>query len=322
MLSTSKNDNVNVNSAIANATQMVPLTLTCPYQNNSVIETSEGMPFRISCDRDIAGWGDYFPWDLDYRPHTDTMAECMEICAHAHPLCLGVAWNGDLSAGFGNCYLKNEQNGTLVTSPTHTHSGLVNLPEIDACDSSSADTEQYSSNNRLFNVTCFEGRDGSDNITSVYSANITSCIDACATYNGSDSCIAVFYDNSFADGFENCYLLNYTGTEMFPLNSTYAELVSSDSSTSASGSDSSDSSSSSSKAWIAGPVVGAVAAIAIAALGFWWWKRRAGRRQDVKFTPIELEQSPSPDKSVGISELPQNHQTVEMEASVVRHEMA
>lgn len=301
---------------------MVPLTLTCPYQNNSVIETSEGMPFRIACDRDMAGWGDYFPWDLDYRPHTDTMAECMEICAHAHPLCLGVAWNADLSAGFGNCYLKNEQNGTFGTSPTHTHFGLVNLPEIDACNSSSADTEQYSSNNMLFNVTCFEGREGSENITSIYSANITSCIDACATYNGSDSCIAVIYDNSFADGFENCYLLNYTGTEIFPLYSAYAELISNDSSTSASGSDSSDSSSSSSKAWIAGPVVGAVAAIAIAALGFWWWKRRAGRRQDVKFTPLELEQSPSPDKSVGVSELPQNHQTVEMEASVVRHEMA
>jgi hypothetical protein len=269
----------------------------------------------------MAGWGDYFPWDLDYRPHTDTMSECMELCAHAHPLCLGVSWNSDLSAGFGNCYLKNSQNGSLVSETAHTHSGLVNLPSIDACDSIS-DPQQIFSNDKTFNMTCFEGRVGSSNITSIYSANITGCIDECATYNGTDSCLAVFFDNSFDDGFENCYLLNATGTETAPLNSTYAELVSSEDSTSASTSDSSDSNSSSSKAWIAGPVVGAVVAVTIVALGFLWWRRRIGRQQDMKFAPMELEQSPPPVKTVGISEMPPDHHITEMDGSFVRHEMA
>ncbi|RAO72251.1 uncharacterized protein BHQ10_008263 [Talaromyces amestolkiae] len=320
MLSTSKSDNVNVNSAIAYANQMVALDGTCPYQNNSVIETSEGMPFRIVCDQDMAGWGDYFPWGYDYRPHTETMSECMEICSQAHPLCLGVSWNSDLSAGFGNCYLKNSQNGSLSSDTIHTHSALVNLPSLDACDSVS-DPQQIFSNDKTFNVTCFEGRVGSSNITSVYSANITGCIDECATYNGTESCLAVFYDNSFDDGFENCYLLNDTGTEIAPLNSTYAELVSSDNSTSTSTPDSSDNSSSS-KAWVAGPVVGAVAAVTIVALGFLWWRRRAGRRQDTKFTPIELDQSPPPHKPVELSGLSQNR-VPEMDGeTVVRHELA
>jgi hypothetical protein len=320
MLSTSDSDNVNVNSAIAYANQMVALDKSCPYQNNSVIESSEGMPFHIVCDRDMAGWGDYFPWGLDYRPHTDTMSECMEICAHAHPLCLGVSWNSDLSAGFGNCYLKNMQNGSLISETAHTHSGLVNLPSIDACDSST-DAHQIMSNNKTFNVTCFEGRVGSSNITSVYSANITGCIDECATYNGTDICLAVFFDNSFDDGFDNCYLLNATGTETAPLNSTYAELVASDNSTSASTS-TSDSNSSSSKAWIAGPVVGAVAAMTLIALGFLWWRRRAGRQHDAKFAPIELDQGPSPVKPVSVSEMPPDHHITEMDGSRVRHEMA
>lgn len=66
---------------------------------------------------------------------------------------------------------------------------------------------------------------GSSNITSVHSANISGCIDECAIYNGTESWLAVFYDDSFNDGFENCYLLNDTGTEIAPLNSTYAERV-------------------------------------------------------------------------------------------------
>lgn len=319
MLSTSDSDNVNVNSAIAYANQLMALDTTCPYQNNSVIETNEGLPFHIVCDRDMAGWGDYFPWGLDYRPHTDTMIECMNLCADAHPLCLGVSWNSDLSAGYGNCYLKNSQNGSLVNETAHTHSGLVNLPSIDAC-STSSDPQQISSSDQTFNVTCFEGRVGSSNITSVYTANITGCIGECATYNGSDSCFAVFYDNSFDDGFENCYLLNYTGTGIAPLNSTYAELVSIDNSTSAPTS-STTSNSSSSKAWIAGPVVGAVSAVTIVAMGLLWWRKRAGRQRDAKFAPIELGQSPSLVKPVSVSELPQNLVT-EMDGSVVRHEMA
>lgn len=310
MLNKSNSDNVN--SAIANATQLdTALDETCPYQNSSFIETSDGLPFHIVCDQDMAGWGDYLPWGFDYRPHTDTMSECMELCSHAHPLCLGVSWNSDLRNGFGNCYLKNAQNGTLARSTSHTHSGLVKLPAIDSCDVP-IHLGQILTNDRTFQLMNCTGPAVRDNITSVYKANYTGCIEECATYNGTNSniCTGVLYDNSFDDGFENCYLLNGTIEEFIPLNSTYARLVSD------------NSSSSDSKAWIAGPVVGAVAAVTIVALGYWWWRRKAGRQQDAKSAFIEIEQSLSLNKPVSVYELHQIQVTAEMEGSVMRHEMA
>ncbi|CRG85544.1 hypothetical protein PISL3812_02595 [Talaromyces islandicus] len=348
MLSTSKDDNTNVNSAIANLTQMVSLDITCPYQNNSIIDTSDGMPFQILCDTDMTGYGDYFPWGFSYTPHTDTMIECMELCSHAHPLCLGISWNPSLVDGYGNCYLKSSQNG--VPEPViggSTHSGLVKLPVIDACSSISKQ-QQISSNDKVFNVTCFEGRVGSSNITSVYSANITGCVDQCATYTGPDSCLAVFYDNSFADGFDNCYLLNATGSETAPLNATYAELVSghnatstpapsssepsssepsssapslstSSSSTPSSSpppsptSSGSDNHSSSSKAWVAGPVLSVIAAGAILALGFFWLRKRAGQKQDT-IKLAHVESIPPLVKASEVIEMPP-HYVLEMEGS-------
>lgn len=200
-----------------------------------------------------------------------------------------------------------------------THSALVNLPVIDGCQLPSAHHE-ISSHDKTFNATCFEGRVGSSNMTSVYSANITGCIDECATYTGPDPCLAVFYDNSFADGFDNCYLLNATGSATSPLNSTYAELVSGNNTTgapatsipttsvpatstpaaslSSSTPGSSSSSSSSSKAWIAGPVVGVIAAVAILAVGFFWLRRRARQNQDIKLAPVESWSPPVAQASV------------------------
>ncbi|CRG91606.1 hypothetical protein PISL3812_08656 [Talaromyces islandicus] len=335
--STTDSDNVNVNSALANVTQMAPLDTSCPYQNNSIIESSRGMPFHILCDQDMGGYGDYFPWGVTNRPHTDTMMECMELCAQAHPLCVGVSWNADLTAGYGNCYLKNSQNGVPFTPSSYvTHSGLVQMPVTNSC--STSDPKQLTSNGKTFNVTCFEARAGSNNFTSVYSANITGCVDECAAYDGPESCLAVFYDNTCADGFDNCYLLNATGTQTVPRNCTYAELASgnpSGSSPSPSpstsavpststepspGASSSDSSSggSSSKAWIAGPVVGVVAAVAIAFAGFLWWRRRQQPyEEENKFVPVNQgKQMGSPD----LHELPR-YPVSEMAASEPRHEL-
>lgn len=65
----------------------------------------------------------------------------------------------------------------------------------------------------------------------VYSPSINACVDQCAAYTD-DSCVGILYDNLFTNGFENCYLLNVTGSiadsqdySTYAANFTYAELV-------------------------------------------------------------------------------------------------
>lgn len=123
-----------IDSAIANMIQLLPLNETCPYQNNSMAHTSNGLPFQTLCDLDMAGYGDYYPYGQSYLAHTNTMMECMELCAQSHPLCLGISWNSAMGSGFGNCYLKNTQNGDpSPDSHSVTHLALVRLPSIDTC---------------------------------------------------------------------------------------------------------------------------------------------------------------------------------------------
>lgn len=335
--STTASDNVNVNSALVNVTQMAGLDPTCPYQNNSVINTSEGLPFHIYCNQDMGGIGDYFPWGVTDRAHTETMMECMELCSHAHPVCLGVSWNADLTSGYGNCYLKSSQ-GVPTTVGYVTHTGLVQLPIIDSCNRST-DEHPITTNDKTFNVSCYGGRSGSSNVTSMYSANITSCVDACADYSGSESCLGVWFDNSFADGFDNCYLLNDTGSDAGFSNSTFAMLASGTPSNSSSSpststtpsasatnssSSSGSSGGSSSKAWIAGPVIGGLAAVAIAFAGLFFWRRRrtvaagGGERGEEKaFVPVDQrDMMGSPEAH----ELPR-YPVSEMEAAESRHEL-
>ena len=82
-----------------------------------------------------------------------------------------------------------------------------------------------------------------------------------------------------SDGYENCYLLNATGSPRTGLNMTFAELT--QSSREGTISSQSDSAGKSSKAWIAGPVIGIVAFLAILAGGILWWRRR---RSQERFT--------------------------------------
>lgn len=304
------------NSAIANSTQFTPFDTICPYQNTSTIKSSDGLAFEILCDVEMYGYGDYYPEGQHYNSDTSTMMDCMDLCSEAHPLCLGVSWNPDLIDGYGNCYLKNSQNGTpQATQGYIMHSALAHLPSIDAC--SNSEPSQVSSNGEVFNVTCFEGRTGSSNITSFYSMNVTGCIDACANYTGVDTCHGVTFDNSMQYGFENCYLLNETGSAYPGLNATYAEWVAF---TSYNGSPDVPapvlSSNSSSKAWIAGPVIGGVVALALVVLGTFWWRRRVGQKEtqsDSVDARPEMKSSPY--------ELPAESRVPELEGSSPRYEM-
>ncbi|CRG83871.1 hypothetical protein PISL3812_01227 [Talaromyces islandicus] len=326
----SMTDSSNVNSALANATEMKAIKTTCPYLHESTTSI-EGLTFQIQCDHDMAGYGDYIPWGHSFRQHAGEMSECMDLCVRAHPLCVGVSWNPDKHLGMDNCWLKNSQDGNLVVANNGTifHSGLLDLaslPKIDACSKA----EQISSNNKTFNTTCSEGRAGSSNISSSYSSTMIGCIDQCAAHDEEDSgpCLGVLYDNSFHEGFYNCYLLNATGSRDASQNFTYAELVSGNSSsalpstpavpssTPSSGSD--DAGSSSSKAWIAGPVIGAVAAVVIVVAGWFWWRRRrmtAVQEQEKQPVPVEVGSRPR------MHELPPHYQISEVEGTAPRHEL-
>lgn len=320
-------DAENVNSALVNRTEMIPIKTKCPYKHNS--NTSiDGFTFNIQCDHDLRGYGDFIPWGYSFRQHGGTMSECMKICAQAHPLCVGVSWNPDKSNGFDNCYLKNSTDGDLVVANTEpiVHSGLLtNLPTTEPCSES-----QISSNNKTFNVTCDGSLSGSSNISSQYYSSISGCVDQCAAHtdDGSGPCVGVLFDNAFEEGVYNCYLLNSTGSkDTSRFNFSYAELVSGDNSSaspstpaessSTPSSDSGDSGSSSSKAWIAGPVIGAVAAVAIVVGGWFWWRRRRMaviQEPEKKPIPVEVDSRPR------MHELPHS-QITEVEGSKTRHEV-
>lgn len=105
-----------------------------------------------------------------------------------------------------------------------------------------------------------------------HSANLTGCVNALATYNNiSEPCVRVVFDTYMADGYENCYLKSADGVAA-PNQSGFTFVVLSDNPTSTS-------SSSSSKTWIAGPIIGVVAIIALVA-GCLWWRRRKKRRRN------------------------------------------
>ncbi|QKX58105.1 uncharacterized protein TRUGW13939_05226 [Talaromyces rugulosus] len=344
-------DTDNVHSALTNKTEMLAIKADCPYENNTNAMIS-GFSFQILCDQDMRDYGDFLPWGQTYGNHASTMGECMQLCLDVHPLCVGVSWNPDKKAGWSNCYLKNSQDGVPVVANTRpvSHSGLlVSLPPVDTCSGPG----QIVNNNQTFNTTCLEGRVGSSNFTSFYSPKLKNCVGQCAT---NDSCVGVLYDNSFHEGIKNCYFLNATGSASTPQNFTYAELVSSD--TSASGaspstsagatptqssdgsSDSSGSSgssgnsgSSSSKAWIAGPVIGAIAAVAIVVAGWFWWRRRGGggggggrtiaQEPEKQFKAVEVASHSPPQPQSHPQELPNHYQISEAEGSVItpRHEL-
>jgi hypothetical protein len=335
-------DTDNVHSALTNVTEMWPIDTDCPYENNPNV-TISGFSFQILCDQNMGGYGDFLPWGQTYGRHISTMGDCMQLCVDAHPLCVGVSWNPDKKSGWSNCYLKNSQDGVPAVANTTpvTHSGLLlNLPPIDPCSGPG----QIVNNNQTFNTTCLEGRVGSSNFTSFYSPKIENCVGQCAT---NDSCVGVLYDNSFHEGIKNCYLLNATGSASTPQNFTYAELVSSDTSapvappstsTGATSTPSSDGSSgssgnsgsSSSKAWIAGPVIGAIAAVAIVAAGWFWWRRRGGgggggggrtiaQEPEKQYKAVEVASQAPPQPQ----ELPHHYQISEAEGSIMtpRHEL-
>lgn len=264
----------NIHSAlVAPVSQLASLNTTCPYANNSIQTTIDGLAFKIDCGNDQA-YGDYQPngllntWDATDGIHTDTLEECMQYCAEAHPLCLLLAWNSDQKAGYANCYLKNSLDGTPSQGPgyiTHSAFSQISFSTVNnTCPANS--TYIPPTTGRNFTIACNQNNEGT-NLTALHTSDVFSCIDSCAA---NSTCVGVVFDSYMVYGYQNCYLKSAFGLPT-PLQNWFSAALE--------GSTSSNTTSHSptvhkSEGWIAGPVLGAIVIIAILAVLIYLWRRR------------------------------------------------
>ncbi|CAO2652753.1 Nn.00g021640.m01.CDS01 [Neocucurbitaria sp. VM-36] len=274
--------------------EMNPLEESCPNSDLSInsLPGVEGIQYTTHCGKVIGGFDDCFSgypscWDSPYVGffHTETLEECLRICIDQQPLCRAVSWNPGLEIGFANCWPKTGFPTTL-TDPTSKQGVLhsATITQIDPIDTDCPSEQTYAAQgSKNFEIHCGQLNTGT-NITSLHTQNVTACMDACATSD--KKCVGVLFDSSLQGGYKNCYLQNTTSVITDQASATYAILAgtslpsssASPSAGSGSGNNNSSSSGGGSKAWIAGPVIGGIAALAILGFALFWWRRRKAKR--------------------------------------------
>ncbi|RMZ73316.1 nucleolar gtp-binding [Pyrenophora seminiperda CCB06] len=276
-------------SALVDRSGMKGYDTSCPNADLSVntLPGVNGMQYTTHCGKVIGGDDHCFngypclqsPYVGFY--HAATLEECMGICVDQHPLCRSVSWNPGLEIGFANCWPKTGTDagfGDPVKNTGVFHS--AEITQIDQVDTQCPKRPSYTPNTgsnvsgARFDIHCGQLNPGT-NITSLHVQNVTACIDACAL-NGK-ACRAILFDSTLQGGYKNCYLQNTTSVITNQASSTYAVVVAdsnADTPSDSSPSDSNNNNPSPSKAWIAGPAIGGV--VALAAIGFavFWWRRR------------------------------------------------
>jgi hypothetical protein len=274
---------------------------TCPDADLSTntLPGVSGMQYTTHCGHMInanAACFNGYPCLTDefaWFHHAASLEECMAICVNQHPLCRSVSWNPTLEIGFANCIPKTgddsgyTDNLDLGAGVLLFHSAV--MTQIDQVDTKCPEPDTYTAAGvdsaaeaKRFEIHCGRLNPGT-NITSLHTQNVTACMDACA--EGDSGCKAILFDSTLTGGFNNCYLQNTTSVISDQPGATYAVLVDAvipssepSSSSSGNGNDNKDSasstSSSSSKAWIAGPVIGGLVALALLGFAIFWWRRR------------------------------------------------
>ncbi|KZM20546.1 uncharacterized protein EKO05_0011108 [Ascochyta rabiei] len=281
-------------SALVAPNTYAKISTTCPEADLST-HTLDGVPglgYTVHCNKVIDStfdtcWSGYPKpcWDAQHLDghfigfyHTETLEECVRICTDQSPLCKAVSWNPGYEIGFANCWPKSGFSDNDMSTPS-TKNGILHTVTITSFDSVDADcpsSQDYTARgNTNFKIHCGQLNEGT-NITSIHTQNITSCMDSCAT---TDKCVGVVFDSTLQNGFSNCYLQNTTSTISNKASATFAALsgssVPSSSSSSTPGNPNpSPSDDSGSKAWIAGPVVGGLAGLAIIGGAIFLWRRR------------------------------------------------
>jgi hypothetical protein len=294
-------------SALIDRDQMTSLDTTCPHEDLSVhnLTSEPGIQYTTHCGKAISGsdqcWSSYPQPCLD-EPfkgffHTSSLEECVELCVEQHPLCEAVSWSPDMSIGFANCWPKTSKEPLTAPSSSSTfgkakvmHSVTitnVDLPD-DKCPSEPKYVYKSEDLHRKvdFDVRCGQLSTGT-NMTSLRAQNVTACMDACAA--SEEKCVGALFDSSLRGGYRNCYLQNTTSVVTDQASAIYAMVKSRDDGHHGNGS-SSESSDGGSKAWIAGPVVGGVVALAVLIGAVIWWRRRKAGKNEM---PRELNGRPS-----------------------------
>ncbi|KAH7359507.1 hypothetical protein BKA66DRAFT_229143 [Pyrenochaeta sp. MPI-SDFR-AT-0127] len=275
-------------SALIKTGEMEALNKNCPNADLSVnsLPGIEGMQYTTHCGKVISGFDDCFSgskpcWPTPYKGfyHAESLEDCLKICIDEHPLCRAVSWNPTMEIGFANCWLKTGFSDTLTTPGLKMgtlHSATIT--QIDTVDTTCPSSKTIQAQgSKSFEIHCGQLNTGS-NITSIHTKNVTACIDACSTSD--KSCVGILFDSTLAGGYRNCYLQNSTAVISNQASATYAVLVGS-SAPSSSGTGTpgtpngnNGNSSSGSRAWIAGPVIGGIAGLAIIGFAIFWWRRR------------------------------------------------
>jgi len=277
----------------------------CPWINASDHSTPNGMDFEVLCDQDMP-FDDFCPINGPTSTpargngvcpyHADSLEECMELCSQTHPVCKAVTYNPDMEEGYGNCYPKSDFSiSTYVSTgsnPTTHMAVAANWPTLNSsCTNGSVYTAP---NNEQFTVSCNDNR-ASNDLIQMHSANLSNCIDSCASYSNATTgdCVAVVYDSTLNSGWQNCWLKSANGVASTLAGNHYALKIGnvptntngSSSGNSTSTGSNSTSSSSSSKAWIAGPVIGGIAGITLIGAGILYFLRRNKSKQNLAPMP-------------------------------------
>lgn len=272
-------------SAFPNADDMKPLNEDCPaaHLSTHTLDNNTGIEYTVHCEKVIGThdicWEGY-PSCLQSPfigfHHADSLEECLQFCAQEHPLCRAVSYNPGLKIGYANCWPKNGFEGTLDDPPANMgvfHSATIT--GLDTIDTKCPDNKTYTANatggSTNFEIHCGQ-MNGGTNMTSLHTQNITACMDECAS-TGPD-CVGVAFDSSLQGGYQNCYLQNTTSVITDQAAITYAIVSDSSNPSSSGGPSGSSPSSSPSKAWIAGPVIGGIAALGLIGSAIFFIRRR------------------------------------------------
>jgi hypothetical protein len=275
----------------ANLQQLqVPVNQTlCPYPNLSTQQASNGMGFKILCGTDSV-LTDFDPWiskvpqrimsDYGDGIHAENFTECIDMCAHSHPLCRGVGFAAT-EIGYVNCKLRNGTSQNRGAYPYAVQAAvLFDLPKISKpnCKKGSTIT---SLGGTSFVTFCNDFRPN-NNISVSHELKFEDCVAKCATYENS-ACVGVMFDDGFEGGWDNCYLKSAIGPGETRSNYTLAVL------SSVAGNVLEAVMMQAPKkegfAWISGPIVGGVAFIVLVWM-MWrhpktrWWKKIPGRQQE------------------------------------------
>jgi hypothetical protein len=273
-------------AALVSRTQMKGLDTSCPHADMSTTNTIpgvEGLMYTMLCDKVISGQDACFEGhaclDIPYKGfyHTASFEECLQICVQQHPLCRAISWNPGLEIGFANCWHKIGFNDSSIVAP-RSNQGTIHtatITQIDQIDTECPKTGTYKAGTSFdqkvnFDIYCGKSNSGT-HITSPHTQNVTACMDACVA-SDEKKCIGVSFDSGLAGGYSNCYLMNTTAVVSDQASTTYALIA--DTAVSSSGSKSSASSSSGSKAWIVGPVIGGILALAALSFALFWLRRK------------------------------------------------